>query len=444
MPKVLVVGGGFAGVAAATALAQKGHSVDLLESRGFLGGRVYSTAPTKAFPYACDNGPHLFMGCYRETLALLRRLGVENSFRWIDPLRLSWLTPGGKVSLQCARFPAPFHLAYGLLTSNAFPFGEKISLARALLVFSKKPFKINPGLETVSQFLDASGQGPAARKRFWVPLSNAVMNIGTDIAPLRGLGEVLHHVFFGSRFDSAFGLAIKPLSELAFPQVAPYLEEKGGMVHFHERIQTIQVHGNDFTLTGRSGKTYSGDALVLAVSPASLHAVWPKGSWPALETLPKLGKSPILSVHLILSLEVTCESLVGLSGAQFEWVFNRNANWNWRGEGQYLSFTASAAEKLSRMTDKELVDLAAEELKVRCPLARKAQVLHSKVTREMSATFRWSRETDSLRPPCETPFPHIFLAGDFTDTGLPATIEGACLSGHKAAEKAQEVLGKKT
>jgi uncharacterized protein with NAD-binding domain and iron-sulfur cluster len=132
--------------------------------------------------------------------------------------------------------------------------------------------------------------------------------------------------------------------------------------------------------------------------------------------------------------------LVGLSGAQFEWVFNRNANWGWKGNGQYLSLTASAAEGLSRHSEKELVDLAVRELRDRLPASLQWEVLHSRVTREMAATFVWNQETDKLRPPCETPYPHVFLAGDWTATGLPATIEGACFSGHRAAEKVEAYL----
>jgi zeta-carotene desaturase len=134
--------------------------------------------------------------------------------------------------------------------------------------------------------------------------------------------------------------------------------------------------------------------------------------------------------------------LLGLSGARFEWVFNRNAHWHWAGEGQYVSLVASAAEPLSHQSEKELVDLAVEELKIRLPSSLHWEVLHSKVTREMAATFIWTEETNALRLPCETPLKNVFLAGDWTDTGLPATIEGACLSGHQAAEKAKTMLSK--
>ena len=465
MPKVIIVGGGFAGVSAATALAESGFQVELLESRGTLGGRVYSTAPSEHFPAPVDNGPHLFMGCYHETLRLLQRLGVSDPFHWIDPLKLSWLTVEGKnLSLNCSTLPAPFHLALGLLTSNAFSFSEKISLTRALSRFSRKPFRLDPAMDSVSQFLEATHQGPLARERFWVPLCDAVMNVPVEKAPIRGLGEVLHLIFFGNRKDSAMAVASVPLSEIGFPSVAPFLEKYSGSVRFHEGVQAFKMEGDRFELTARSGKTYTGDVLIWAVPPSSLTALWPPGTWNAVDNFTRLGKSPIVSVHVILSRPVVEGHFVGLSGAKFQWVFNRNANWGWKGEGQsvdspklstqpnhvpsleapgqaqYLSFTASAADALARLKDPELTALAMKELQDRCPAAQGAEVLHSKVTREMAATFTWNKETDPLRPPCGTPFKNVFLAGDWTDTGLPATIEGACLSGHRAAEKVREVL----
>jgi squalene-associated FAD-dependent desaturase len=340
--------------------------------------------------------------------------------------------------------PAPFHLGLGLLASDAFPWGEKISMARALSAFSRKPFKIPAGAGTVAQFLDAARQGPLARERFWIPLCNSVMNVPAEQAPIAGMGEVLHRIFFGTRRDSALAVPARPLSEMGFPQALLYLEQKGGAVYFHEGIQSFQSQGKDFQLTSRSGRTFTGDALIWAVPPPSLFALWPAGTWGRVETLPQLGKSPILSVHLILSKEVTREHLVGLSGSPFEWVFNRNANWGWKGEGQYLSFVVSAAGKFSPMTEKELVERVLGELRERCAGARDARVLHSKVTREMAATFSWTQETGALRLPCETPLPSVFLAGDWTDTGLPATIEGACFSGHRAAEKARAYLDPNT
>jgi zeta-carotene desaturase len=440
MAKVIVVGGGFAGVAAASALAEKGIAVELIESRGSLGGRVYSTE-NPSFPAPVDNGPHLFMGCYEETWKLFKRLGVKDAFHRIDPLKLIWLTDDRKkVSLSCAPLPAPFHLVWGLLTTNAFSWNEKVSLTKALLRFSKKPFSFPEDVQTVERFILFTEQGPQTIERFWIPLCNAVMNVPIDIAPLSGFAEVLHRVFFGKRSDSALVLAKKPLSDLGFAQIGNYIQIRGGLLRVHEGIQKFELTKENFTLTSRSDQIYQADAVIWAVPPASLSALWPQDGWAGPQNLPQLGKSPILSVHLILSQPVMTEPLAGLSGGQFEWVFNRDANWGRKGEGQYLSFVASAAENLGRLTEAELVNMVLQELKDRLPEGWNGKVLHAKVTREMAATFVWTNATGPLRLPCETPYPFVFLAGDWTDTGLPATIEGACLSGHKAAEKAAAYL----
>src|SRR5581483_5572118 len=181
---------------------------------------------------------------------------------------------------------------------------------------------------------------------FWLPICNAVMNVGPEEALIAGLGQVLHRVFFGNRRDSALAVTTRPLSELGFPQGIAYLKEMDCSVLFGEGIQSFQTDEKHFQLTSRTGKKFTGEALIWAVPPSSLLALWPQGTWPALQEVPRLGKSPIVSVNLILSLPVIDQDLVGLSGAQFEWVFNRASNWGWKGEGQYLSLVASAAEKL--------------------------------------------------------------------------------------------------
>ena len=219
----------------------------------------------------------------------------------------------------------------------------------------------------------------------------------------------------------------------------PFLESKGAKIRQREAIRAFRLKQKSFELRTQSGKAVSGDALILAVPPSCLSELL-KGSWRQASSWDRLGKSSIVSVHLIFSTGVLEDAVTGLSGAKFAWVFNRNASWGWRGEGQYLSFTASAAEDLIRLQDRELVDLAFRELTHRCPAASKIKILHSKVTREPAATMAWSPANDRLRPAGETPFKNVFLAGDWTDTSLPATLESACLSGHQAAQKVREVL----
>ncbi|MGH7739058.1 MAG: hydroxysqualene dehydroxylase HpnE [bacterium] len=435
-PRVLVVGGGYAGVAAATALAEAGAQVDLLESRGFLGGRVYSTVPSENFPAPVDNGPHLLMGCYRETFKLFKRLGLGENFHWIDPLNLTWIAPGGsQTSLRCAPWPAPLHLAWGLFASNAFGFLEKIKLMAALAPFAVHPFLIPRKARTVADWLRLTRQGPAARERFWIPFCRAVMNVPPESAPLRGFGEVLNRVFFRTRHDSALLVATRPLSEIAFPQALDYMSARESVVHFREGAQKLDFASNAFHVETVSGKNFTADALILALPPRSLEALWTSSGQkaPALET--QLGKSPIVSIHLILEKPILTDHLAGLPGADFDWVFNRDANWGYSGPGQYVSLVSSGDAALAKKPEREILEKAWAELESRFPVLAGTHPLYSKVTKEMSATFFWDETSDSARPGTATTFPNVFLAGDWTDTGLPATIEGACLSGHRAASK---------
>jgi len=444
MVKIVVVGGGYAGVSAATALAERGFSVDLLETRSSLGGRVYSIPPGEPFPASCDNGPHLFLGCYRDTWTLFKRLEAENAFHWIHPLEITWVAPGGiPTSFTCANLPAPLNLAAGLLRTRAFPLKEKITLARALRRFARHPYSIPRGVFTVGQFLDSTRQGPLSRERFWGPLCRAVMNLQPEQSSLPEFGEALHRAFFGKNTESGMAIPSKPLSELAFPKVESYLKQRGGLVHFGDAARHLRLASGPFEVETASGKVFTGDALILAVPPRSMEALWATSDLPSPVSSEKMGRSPILSVNLLLDHPVMEGHWAGLPGARFEWVFNRNANWGYPGPGQYLSLIASADKDLAQKNDKELLVQALEELHRHFPSSQTAQRLHSKVVKEMAATFELTPENSPLRPPCETVFENIFLAGDFTSTGLPATIEGACYSGHQAAEKTWELLVKK-
>ncbi|HET9870635.1 MAG TPA: hydroxysqualene dehydroxylase HpnE [bacterium] len=432
-PRALVVGGGYAGVAAATALAEAGWGVDLLESRGFLGGRVYSIVNDR-FPLPVDNGPHLLMGCYREAFRLFDRLGLKDGFHRVDPLALRWISPGGgAVSLQCPPLPAPFHLIAGILASDAFPGTEKWKLMASLAPFAVRPFPLPRRARTVSDWMRLTRQGTVTRERFWVPLCRAVMNVPPEIAPLRGLGEVLRRVFFGSRKDSALVVPKRPLSEIAFPQVPGYLRARGGEVHLREGARSLRLASGPFQVGTVTGKTFTADALVLALPPRSLEALWNSSGLPSPAQEARLGRSPILSVHLIVEKKVVEGQMVGLPGAAFDWVFNRDANWGYAGPGQYLSLVSSADPDLAARPEKEVVVRAWEEMQARFPALAGTQPLHAKVTREMAATFFWDEAAGAARLPAATAFPNVFLAGDWTATGLPATIEGACLSGHRAA-----------
>ena len=255
-------------------------------------------------------------------------------------------------------------------------------------------------------------------------------------------GKFCGGFFFGTRRDSALVVPAKPLSEIAFPETVEFLKAKGSEVHFRDGVHGLHLSPGPFQAKTATGKIYTGDALILAVPPRSLEALWTSSGLPSPVDAGRLGKSPILSVHLILDQRVVSGHLTGLPGANFDWIFNRDANWGYAGPGQYLSLVSSGDSALAQRPEREILALALEELERHFPESAKARRLYSKVTKEMAATFIWNKETGPLRPSCETSLPNIFLAGDWTATGLPATIEGACQSGHQAAAKVEDYFEK--
>jgi zeta-carotene desaturase len=281
--------------------------------------------------------------------------------------------------------------------------------------------------------MDHERQGPISRERFWGPLCRAIMNLQPEEAAMAEFGEALRRSLFGSRSDSALAFPAKPLWEIAFPQAENYLREKGSFLFLGDGARQLRLASGPFEVVTASGKVLSGDALILALPARSLESLWATSDLTPPLSSERLGHSPILSVNFILDRPVMEGHWAGLPGARFEWVFNRNANWGYPGPGQYLSLVSSADRELAAQPVKELVVLALEELQRHFPQARQASRLHSKVVKEMAATFRLTPGNSALRPSCATAFPDVFLAGDFTATGLPATIEGACASGHRAA-----------
>jgi hydroxysqualene dehydroxylase len=437
-PDVLVVGTGFAGLSAAVRLARRGARVLVVEERRRLGGRASAFADPETGEVV-DNGQHALFGCYHETFAFLRDIGTDGDVRLEERLDLEIVDRRGQRSrLTSASLPPPLHLVGGLVRWPALGWSDKIAALRAGLALRRLAGsdrdRAGDGHQTVSEWLRAHGQTPRLSEVLWEPLAVAALNQSPDVAAAGPFVEVLARMFNGSRRDAAIGLPMKPLDQLYAEPARRLLESAGHQVRVGAPARLL-VEGARAAGVEIDGKRIMAGQVVSSVPWFAFPAF--AASVPALADLSAsagaMRASPIVTVNLWLDRTVTDAPFVGLPGRTFQWVFDKGRLF---GEAwSHLSLTSSGAEDIVSWTNDALIAHARRELGEALPAAVGAIVRRSTAVRERRATFSLA-PGEPPRPGVDTPVEGLFLAGDWTDTGLPATIEGAVVSGHRAAEQA--------
>jgi zeta-carotene desaturase len=434
-PDAIVIGGGLAGLSAATALAERGRRVLVLEARPSLGGRATAfTDP--ATGERVDNGQHVLFGCYRETFRFLRRIGAESHVRVQPRLAIDIVDREGRPSrLQCPPLPPPLHLLAGVLTWDALGWRDRLAalrMWRPVLAGRKGP-PCGSGEETVRQWLVGYGQTPRLIELLWEPLAVAALNQPIDMAAAAPFVRVLSLLFGTDQRDAALAIPLKPLDELYAHPARDYIEGKGGSVRTGAPARVglggaPQVHVRDERL--------AAPVTICAVpwhALPDLFAGSTSGLAGVLDAARATAASPIVTVNLWFDRIVTDRDIVGLPGRTLQWVFDKRGVFGER--ASHLSLVSSGAEAVVALPNQDLVDLAMREVTAALPAARTATLLRAVVVREKRATFSVA-PGQPPRPAARTGIPGLLLAGDWIDTGLPATIEGAVLSGHLAADAA--------
>lgn len=433
-PDAVVVGGGVAGVAAATAMAERGVRVLLLEARPSLGGRA-TAFNDPATGERVDNGQHVLLGCYVETFRMLRRLGTESFVSMQEGLTLDVVDRDGRASrLRCPNLPSPLHLLVGLLRWDAIGWRDCAAAARI-------GFATTPGpRDTVRQWLERQGQTPRLIELLWEPLAVAALNQTIDEASAGPFAIVVRRILDGRR-SAALGLPARPLDELYAVPGRAYLEARGGAVRTSAtaRIETSSA-------AAPQAVVHVGDEVVrpaVTICAVAWHALAgvfpdpPDALRPVIEAAEGTAPSPIVTVNLWFDRAVAPGAFVGLPGRVMQWAFDKRAIF---GESaSHLSLVSSGAEAIAARSNQELTDLALTELRAALPAARSAVVRRSVVVREKRATFSVA-PGQPPRPGNATGVPGLFLAGDWIGNDLPATIEGAAASGHAAADLAVRYL----
>jgi zeta-carotene desaturase len=447
---VVVIGGGFAGLAAAIALQERRHHVVLLERRGVLGGRATSYRDAVSGEDV-DNGTHLMVGAYQATLDLVRRAGAADLLMVQDDLRLDYVDERGPSSLDCPPLPAPLHLLAGILGLRA-PWRVK---AQALRFGLAARFGRPPSGLTLAEWFRRSGQGKEARALLWDPLATAILNETPERAAAVLFHRAFEEAFLRDHRGSRLVFLRRGYGEL-HDRLARYFQGRGGVVRRRALAEGLQIRAgavNGVRYAQRPlaraeiqggepavAASVDADAVVSAVPWSALPALLPeewRGQAP-FDAVARLRGSPIVSVEMWLDRVVLDRVMVGLRRCEVEWVFDKGRLFGRQGPPQHLAFIISAAWRSIPRPNPELAAAAEAALRRYFPGMAGATVTRTLVMREADATFACDPEAEALRPAARTPIAGLFLAGDWTATGLPATIEGAVRSGVRAAEAVEE------
>jgi squalene-associated FAD-dependent desaturase len=423
-PDVLVVGGGLAGIAAALTAADAGASVMLLESRPTLGG---ATASFRRGDLAVDTGQHVFLRCCTEYLKFLDRIGMAGQVVIQPRLHIPVRRPGGEdAELTRSNAPAPLHLASALLRYRHLSRAERLSAARAALAMKRlDPHALDT--QTFAAWLREHRQSQRAIDRLWDLLCVATLNTPADKASLALAAKVVQTGLL-ERADAAdIGVANLPLGELHGSAGRRALEQAGCTI-LRERAEQL--------LPGRvrtARQEISAGAIIVAVPHDVAARLLPTGA--VATPLAALGVSPIINIHVVYDRRVMVEPMMAVVDSEIQWVFDRTTPSGLR-SGQYLAVSLSAADEYVDTPAAALRDTFLPALAAVFPAACSAEVRDFFVTRERAATFRQHPGCVAFRPGTRTNVTGLFLAGAWTDTGWPATMEGAVRSGTTAARAA--------
>jgi zeta-carotene desaturase len=436
---VAVVGGGFAGLAAAVRLARGGVRVTLLERRPFLGGRTYSfTHP--ATGEVLDNGPHVLMGAYTEALDFLAEIGAADKVAVQPRLHVAMAHPSlGMGAVSAPPVPGPLQAPAALLRYSLLSAADRARLFAGALRLAARSRRRLAG-QTVAQALAAVGQSDAACERFWHPLAIATLNEAPEVAAAAPFVAVLRRGFFAGARAARFVVARVPLSEVYTTDARALVERAGGRVLTGAPVTGLALgSGRVDGVVLRDGTVVDADAVVLAVPCAALLALLPPvlRDEPAFRVLAEMDTSPIVSTHLWLDRPVTWGSaFLGLLASRAQWLFDCGPT---AGGGHRVASVTSGARFWDETSDEDIAREIMDDARAVLPALRDARCLRAHVIRERHATLSLTPAADARRPGVETPVANLFLAGDWVQTGLPATIEGAVQSGRRAADLARRV-----
>ncbi|MBI4480802.1 MAG: FAD-dependent oxidoreductase [Acidobacteria bacterium] len=435
--RVAILGGGLAGMAAALRLAEAGYAVELVEKRPVLGGRASSFIPPGETE-PIDNCQHVLLGCCTNLIDFFRRAGAADSFRYYH--RFEFQAQGRIYSLSASALPAPLHFLPSLAGFSALQWRDRWAIARAMLAILRtpEPFPDEPLVE----WLGRHGQSAAAQENFWQVILVSALNEELERLSTRAAFHVFLDGFLRNRRGYRMGVPTVPLGKLYSSRL---LSDKCRLRLATPVVALAAAGTIAEALVLQNGDMIRADFFVSALPPDALAGMFEQSAHTAFgQDWAKFEWSPITGIHLWFDRRVMEMEHLTVCGRTIQWIFNKSA-FAKAGEAnansQYIQLVISASRSLVMMKREEILELALRELGEILPQTKSATLQKAVVVKETKATFSFSPGTDSRRPGPETPFANLFLAGDWTQSGWPPTMEGAVRSGYRAAECVTQAAG---
>jgi squalene-associated FAD-dependent desaturase len=424
---VAIIGGGLAGIAAAVALGEAGHPTTLYEARPRLGGATHSFTRNGL---TVDNGQHVFLRCCTAYLGLLDRLGSAGLVHVQNRFDVRVLTPGGRCErLRRGGLPGPFHL---LPTLARYPLLSPVDRLRAMRVSLalRRLDPADPALDRIDlgSWLAAHGQRDVARRSLWELFAMAALNVGVEGAALGPAAMVFKTALLGRADAADIGVPVVPLGELHGTAAQAAIRRRGGVVRLSAKVTAVEP-GPVIVVDGIRVKA---SAVIVATPHEQAATLVPGEAAPGRNLWSGLDASPIVNVHIVYDRRVTTVPFAAVVDSPVQWVFDKTRVSGLR-DGQYLAISVSAADHWIDMPTAQVRAVFVPALERLFPAASQARVIDFFVTRERRATFRQGPGSGALRPEAATQWPGLFLAGAWTDTGWPDTMEAAVRSGLNAA-----------
>ena len=444
--QVTVIGGGVAGMSAACALAEAGFAVRLVERRGYLGGRA-SSYLHPGVGETIDNCQHVLFKCCTNILGFYKRIGVADRIYWTTEMTM--IEPGGRRSrlgpfeLGPIRLPAPLHSAPSFMRARAFTFADKLALGRAMRAMMRPEAMDDTG-ETLGDWLRRHKQTEGAMNRFWRLVIASAINAEIDEIAVPYAVKIIREGFLNSAEGGAMGMSTVPLSELYAP-VTPYLEARDGKVLLNTNVEGAEWDEelSQWVVRTRTGELRS-DFVVVALPFEGMAKLLPTlppaaGADVLAAQIERQEHWPICSVHLWFDREITDMDHAVLLDREVHWMYNQS-RLQGRG-GNYIELVVSATRAFAALPRDEAIAQALRELAEFFPIVKVAKLEKAALIKEVRATFGVPPGIDSARPSAVSPWPDLFLAGDWVQTGWPSTMESGARSGHLAAEAVCAVIG---